>query len=130
MQVSVSVGDSMTFFYRRLPPLSRRKSGVQIVVDKVAAKNCEHGDIAHNRYKEDSRMYPYIFQNYSFMNLHDLVNVYLTLVRSHPLILNVGSLFYLKLESSSGRWVFLTLGTDIRFLGVPTWLWWWDRAPW
>jgi hypothetical protein len=46
----VSVGDSMTFFYRRVPPQSRRKSGIQIVVDESAAKTCKDGDTAHNRY--------------------------------------------------------------------------------
>ncbi|KAH8963967.1 hypothetical protein BDL97_04G039000 [Sphagnum fallax] len=46
--VSISVGDSMTFFFRRIPPLSRRKSGVQVLVDQVAAKDCEDGDTAHN----------------------------------------------------------------------------------
>jgi len=46
----VSVGDSMTFFYRRVPPQSRRKSGVQIIVDESAAKTCKDGDTAHNRY--------------------------------------------------------------------------------
>lgn len=40
----------MTFFYRRLPPLSRRKNGVLVVVDESAAKYCKDGDIAHNRY--------------------------------------------------------------------------------
>jgi hypothetical protein len=38
----------MTFFFRRIPPLSRRKSGVQVLVDQVAAKDCEDGDTAHN----------------------------------------------------------------------------------
>ena len=46
----MSVGDNMTFFYRRLPPLSRRKNGVLVVVDESAAKYCKDGDIAHNRY--------------------------------------------------------------------------------
>ncbi|KAG0611445.1 hypothetical protein M758_7G141600 [Ceratodon purpureus] len=49
--VSVSVGDSMTFFYRRVPPQSRRKSGVQIVVDESAAKTCKDGDTAYNSEK-------------------------------------------------------------------------------
>ncbi|KAL2608428.1 hypothetical protein R1flu_027001 [Riccia fluitans] len=47
--VSISVGDSMTFFYRRLPPLSRRKSMIYVSVDEKAAKNCVDGDTAHNR---------------------------------------------------------------------------------
>lgn len=47
--VSVSVGDAMTFFYRRLPPLSRRKSGVMVRVDSEAARGCEDGDAANNR---------------------------------------------------------------------------------
>lgn len=50
--VSVSVGDSMTFFYRRVPPQSRRKSGIQIVVDESAAKTCKDGDTAHNSEKK------------------------------------------------------------------------------
>lgn len=53
----MSVGDSMTFFYRRVPPQSRRKSGIQIVVDESAALNCKDGDTAHNRY---SRIIPTI----------------------------------------------------------------------
>ncbi|CAM6085545.1 unnamed protein product [Calypogeia fissa] len=47
--VSVSIGDSMTFFYRRFPPYSRRKSGVSISVDEEAVRSCEDGDAAHNR---------------------------------------------------------------------------------
>ncbi|KAL3676334.1 hypothetical protein R1sor_026282 [Riccia sorocarpa] len=47
--VSVSVGDSMTFFYRRLPPLSRRKSMILVSFDEKAAKSCEDGDASHNR---------------------------------------------------------------------------------
>jgi hypothetical protein len=40
----------MTFFFRRIPLLSRCKSGVQVLVDQVAAKDCEDGDTAHNGY--------------------------------------------------------------------------------
>ncbi|KAG6546123.1 hypothetical protein Mapa_012157 [Marchantia paleacea] len=47
--VSMSLGDSMTFFYRRIPPLSRRKSKIYTSVDEKAAKSCEDGDVSHNR---------------------------------------------------------------------------------
>eukprot|EP00897_Mesotaenium_endlicherianum_P009221 jgi/Mesen1/8327/ME000457S07523 len=39
----------MSFFYRRLPPLYRRRSGVRVQVDEAAARSCRDGDAAHNR---------------------------------------------------------------------------------
>lgn len=49
-QVSVSVGDSMTFFFRRLPPIHRRKSGVMVRIDDPEADlQSALGDSAHNQ---------------------------------------------------------------------------------
>eukprot|EP00850_Spirogloea_muscicola_P002278 SM000008S22367 [mRNA] locus=s8:1207457:1209665:- [translate_table: standard] len=50
--VSVSIGDSMTFFFRRLPPLSRRKSGVMVKVTREAQSDSVDGDAAHNPERE------------------------------------------------------------------------------
>ena len=43
------MGDSMTFFYRRLPPFARRKSGVRVSMDTLKAKDSLDGDASHNR---------------------------------------------------------------------------------
>ncbi|CAI7880612.1 unnamed protein product [Closterium sp. NIES-54] len=48
--VSVSVGDTMKFFFRPLPPLHRRRSGIAVQIDDpVAAARSALGDAAHNR---------------------------------------------------------------------------------
>lgn len=50
VQVSVSVGDSMSFFFRRLPPMHRRKSGVMVRIDDAEADlQSALGDSAHNQ---------------------------------------------------------------------------------
>ncbi|GJP29168.1 hypothetical protein CLOM_g17031 [Closterium sp. NIES-68] len=48
--VSVSVGDTMKFFFRSLPPLHRRRSGIAVRIDDpAAAARSALGDASRNR---------------------------------------------------------------------------------